>query len=201
MDGLYSQTYDYPPETMLSHTFFETHPEEFYQFYRDKLLCSWAKPNAAHRKLAELEQLGKLRAVITQNVDGLHHAAGSKTVLELHGSMYRNYCLRCGKTYGLDFMEQSSGVPRCSCGGVVRPDVVLYEEGLDNSVISEAVAYIRDADMLIIGGTSLVVYPAASLVHYFRGKHLILINKTPGPYDDRAFLAIHQPIGEVLAQC
>jgi NAD-dependent deacetylase len=200
-DGLYSQTYDYPPETMLSHSFFETHPEEFFRFYRDKLLCTWAKPNPAHVKLAEWERMGKLRAIITQNVDGLHQAAGSRTVLELHGSMHRNYCLRCGKIYDAQFMESSTGIPRCTCKGMVRPDVVLYEEGLDSSVLTEAISHLRAADTLIIGGTSLVVYPAASLIHYYRGNRLILINKTPGPCDDTAYLAIHRPIGEVLSQC
>ena len=202
-DGLYHQQYDYPPETILSHTFFEKNPAEFYRFYRDKMIVQGAKPNAAHLKLAELERAGKLKAVVTQNIDGLHQAAGSKVVYELHGSTLRNYCTRCRKKYPLSFITESTGVPHCmdpNCGGIVRPDVVLYEEGLDQDVIEGAVAAIRRADMLIIGGTSLVVYPAAGLINYYAGKKLVLINKSPTGMDYRADLAISAPIGEVFSQ-
>ena len=202
-DGLYHQQYDYPPETILSHTFFEKNPAEFYRFYRDKMIVQGAKPNAAHLKLAELERAGKLKAVVTQNIDGLHQAAGSKAVYELHGSTLRNYCTRCRKKYPLSFIAESTGVPHCTephCGGIVRPDVVLYEEGLDQDVIEGAVAAIRRADMLIIGGTSLVVYPAAGLINYYAGKKLVLINKSPTGMDYRADLAISAPIGEVFSQ-
>ena len=202
-DGLYHQQYDYPPETILSHTFFEKSPAEFYRFYRDKMIVQGAKPNAAHLKLAELERAGKLKAVVTQNIDGLHQAAGSKVVYELHGSTLRNYCTRCRKKYPLSFIAESTGVPHCTepiCGGIVRPDVVLYEEGLDQDVIEGAVAAIRRADMLIIGGTSLVVYPAAGLINYYAGKKLVLINKSPTGMDYRADLAISAPIGEVFSQ-
>ena len=202
-DGLYHQQYDYPPETILSHTFFEKNPGEFYRFYRDKMIVQGAKPNAAHLKLAELERAGKLKAVVTQNIDGLHQAAGSKVVYELHGSTLRNYCARCRKKYPLSFIVESTGVPHCTepnCGGIVRPDVVLYEEGLDQDVIEGAVAAIRRADMLIIGGTSLVVYPAAGLINYYAGKKLVLINKSPTGMDYRADLAISAPIGEVFSQ-
>ena len=202
-DGLYHQQYDYPPETILSHTFFEKNPAEFYRFYRDKMIVQGAKPNAAHLKLAELERAGKLKAVVTQNIDGLHQAAGSKVVYELHGSTLRNYCTRCRKKYPLSFIAESTGVPHCTeptCGGIVRPDVVLYEEGLDQDVIEGAVAAIRRADMLIIGGTSLVVYPAAGLINYYAGKKLVLINKSPTGMDYRADLAISAPIGEVFSQ-
>lgn len=202
-DGLYHQQYDYPPETILSHTFFEKNPAEFYRFYRDKMIVQGAKPNAAHLKLAELERAGKLKAVVTQNIDGLHQAAGSKVVYELHGSTLRNYCTRCRKKYPLSFITESTGVPHCTepnCGGIVRPDVVLYEEGLDQDVIEGAVAAIRRADMLIIGGTSLVVYPAAGLINYYAGKKLVLINKSPTGMDYRADLAISAPIGEVFSQ-
>lgn len=202
-DGLYHQQYDYPPETILSHTFFEKNPAEFYRFYRDKMIVQGAKPNAAHRKLAELERAGKLKAVVTQNIDGLHQAAGSKVVYELHGSTLRNYCTRCRKKYPLSFIAESTSVPHCTepnCGGIVRPDVVLYEEGLDQDVIEGAVAAIRRADMLIIGGTSLVVYPAAGLINYYAGKKLVLINKSPTGMDYRADLAISAPIGEVFSQ-
>ena len=201
VDGLYSQKYDYPPETMLSHSFFQSHPEEFFAFYRDKMLAPWAKPNQAHIKLAQLEQAGKLRAVITQNIDGLHQAAGSREVLELHGSVLRNYCLGCGRRYPLSFLMESTGVPRCpQCGGMVRPDVVLYEEGLDFDVMSRAIQYIKNADVLIVGGTSLVVYPAAGLVDYYRGKKLVLINKGATALDGRADLVISEPIGQVLGE-
>jgi NAD-dependent deacetylase len=183
VDGLYNQKYDYPPETILSHTFFMKKPEEFYRFYHDKMIISDVKPNRTHTRLAELEQEGKLKAVITQNIDGLHQLAGSKKVLELHGSVHRNYCMSCGKRYGLEIVAEAEGVPRCSCGGIVRPDVVLYEEGLDNDVMSEAVQRIRQADILIVGGTSLVVYPAAGLVSYYKGNKLVLINKGSTAYD------------------
>lgn len=199
-DGLYNQKYDFPPETILSHTFFMRRPEEFYRFYQDKMLCDTAKPNAAHRKLAELEQAGKLKAVITQNIDNLHQMAGSKKVLELHGSVYRNYCMKCRKFYDFSYMKNSKGVPRCTCGGIIKPDVVLYEEGLDNDTINEAVRAIANAQVLIIGGTSLAVYPAASLIDYFRGEHLVVINKSPTPRDRYADLLIQEPIGQVFSQ-
>ena len=197
-DGLYSQKYKYPPETMLSRDFFDAHPAEFFDFYRDKMIFPDAKPNAAHRKLAELERAGKLKAVITQNIDGLHEAAGSRTVLELHGSVRRNTCMKCGKTYGLPFLLHSGGIPRCECGGVVKPAVVLYGEGLDGRTLKEAVRYIADADVLIIGGTSLAVYPAAGLIDCYRGRSLVLINKSPTPLDRRADVVIPGSIGEVL---
>ena len=200
-DGLYHQQYDYPPETILSHSFYESNPEEFFRFYRTKMLAPEARPNAAHKKLAELEAAGKLKAVITQNIDGLHQAAGSKTVYELHGSTLRNYCTRCGKFYDVDFIANSTGVPRCTeCGGIVKPDVVLYEEGLDEEVLSGAVNAIRRADTLIIGGTSLVVYPAAGLIRYFRGDHLVVINMQPTGADAEADLCIAKPIGQVLSE-
>ena len=199
VDGLYNQQYDYPPETILSHTFYEARPEEFFRFYRNKMLFPDAQPNAAHKKLAELEAAGKLTAVVTQNIDGLHQKAGSKNVLELHGSVLRNHCERCGKFFSLEEVMASSGVPRCDkCGGRVKPDVVLYEEALDQQVLSAALEAIRKADMLIIGGTSLAVYPAASLVNYYRGNRLALINKSPTPYDRNADLVIAAPIGQVL---
>ena len=201
VDGLYNQKYAYPPEVILSHTFWERNPEEFYRFYRDKLIVRGAKPNPAHLRLAKLEQQGKLRAVVTQNIDGLHQAAGSKTVYELHGSTLRNYCTRCGAFYDIEFMAASQGVPRCPArGGIVKPDVVLYEEGLDEQVISGAVSAIRRADTLIIGGTSLVVYPAAGLVNYFRGDHLVVINMQPTGADRNADLCIAKPIGQVLSE-
>ena len=199
-DGLYHQKYDFPPETILSHTFFMDHPEEFYKFYRDKMLCDTAKPNAAHLKLAELERTGKLKAVITQNIDNLHQEAGSKNVLELHGSVYRNYCMRCGKFYDFAHIKNSTGVPYCTCGGIIKPDVVLYEEGLDNHTITESVKAIAAAQVLIIGGTSLAVYPAASLIDYFRGDCLVVINKAPTPRDRQADLLIQEPIGKVFSQ-
>ena len=200
VDGLYRQKFKYPPETMLSHTFFETHTEEFYDFYRSKMLAPDAQPNAAHRKLAQWEQEGKLKAVITQNIDGLHQKAGSREVLELHGSVLRNYCRRCGKFYGVEAVAASTGVPRCACGGIIKPDVVLYEESLDEAVIEKALQYIANADMLIIGGTSLVVYPAAGLVRYYRGSKLVVINKDATGLDADAALCISAPIGEVLGQ-
>lgn len=201
VDGLYHQKYAYPPETILSHTFWERNPEEFYRFYRDKLIVRDAKPNPAHLRLAKLEREGKLKAVVTQNIDGLHQAAGSKRVYELHGSTLRNYCTRCGAFYDAEFIAGSTGVPRCTeCGGIVKPDVVLYEEGLDSEVLSGAIQAIRRADTLIIGGTSLVVYPAAGLVDYFRGRNLVVINMQPTSADRRADLCIAKPIGQVLSQ-
>ena len=200
-DGLYNQKYDYPPETILSHTFFMGHPEEFYRFYQDKMLCDTAKPNAAHLKLAELEEAGKLKAVITQNIDNLHQMAGSKHVLELHGSVYRNHCMRCGKSFDFVYMKHSTGVPRCECGGMIKPDVVLYEEGLDDTTISKSVRAIAEADVLIIGGTSLNVYPAAGFINYYHGNKLVLINKSETPYDRQANLLIHDSIGKVLKTC
>ena len=198
VDGLYHQKYDYPPETILSHTFFEQHTEEFYKFYRDKLIVKNARPNAAHLRLARLEAQGKLKAVITQNIDGLHQAAGSKNVFELHGSTLRNYCTRCGKFYPVDFIAESTGVPRCSCGGIVKPDVVLYEEGLDEATLVGAIQAIEAADLLIVGGTSLAVYPAAGLLRYYRGPELVLLNKAPTPADRMATLILREPIGQVM---
>ena len=198
--GLYHQQWKYPPEVILSHTFYESNPEEFFRFYRAKMLAPDAKPNAAHRKLAEWEAAGKLKAVITQNIDGLHQAAGSKNVLELHGSVHRNHCEKCGKFYGLDYILSTEGVPRCSCGGIVKPDVVLYEEGLDQRTLEDSVMYLSRADMLIIGGTSLNVYPAAGLIRYYGGHKLVLINKSPVAQDLAADLVITDPIGETLAQ-
>ena len=200
VDGLYSQKYAWPPEQILSRSFFDAQPEEFYRFYRDKMLCLDAQPNAAHKKLAELEAAGRLRSVVTQNIDGLHQLAGSKRVWELHGSVHRNYCMKCRRPYGVTEIKEGTGVPRCVCGGTVKPDVVLYEEGLDSATIEGAVADIQAADLLIIGGTSLAVYPAAGLINYYRGSRLVLINKSPTPYDHRASLAINLPIGEVLGQ-
>ena len=198
VDGLYNQQYDYPPETIISHSFYRKNPEEFYRFYKNKMLFPDAQPNAAHKALAKLEQQGKVRAVITQNIDGLHQAAGSKAGLELHGSVHRNYCTRCGKFFGLSDILGMNGVPRCECGGIIKPDVVLYEEGLDQETLQKAVRYIQNAEILIIGGTSLTVYPAAGLIDYYRGKKLVLINKTATPMDERADLVISAPIGEVF---
>ena len=198
--GLYHQEWKYPPEVILSHTFYESNPEEFFRFYRAKLLAPDAKPNAAHKKLAEWEAEGRLKAVITQNIDGLHQAAGSRNVLELHGSVHRNHCQRCGKFYGLEHILRTEGVPRCSCGGIIKPDVVLYEEGLDQDVLEGAIHAISQADVLIIGGTSLTVYPAAGLIRYYRGKKLVLINRDETPYDSEADLVIREPIGEVFGQ-
>ena len=199
VDGLYNQKYSEPPETILSHTYFTRRTEVFYRFYRDKMLCLDAKPNAAHLKLAELERAGKLKAVVTQNIDGLHQLAGSRTVYELHGSVHRNYCTKCRAFYGVNFIAGGEGVPRCPvCGGLVKPDVVLYEEGLDQETMEAAVLSISRADVLIIGGTSLVVYPAAGLIHYYRGNKLVLINRDPTPYDGEADLVIHDSIGRVL---
>ena len=200
VDGLYNQKYEYPPETILSHTFFMQQTVEFYRFYRDKMLELDAKPNAAHKKLAELEAAGKLKAVITQNIDGLHQAAGSKRVLELHGSVHRNYCMKCGKFHSVYEIKESTGIPRCECGGIIKPDVVLYEEGLDNQTMEDAVSFIRQADVLIIGGTSLAVYPAAGLIDYYKGDKLILVNKSATPMDGRADLLVQGAIGEIFSQ-
>ena len=201
VDGLYHQQWDYPPETILSHSFFMRKPEEFYRFYRAKMLCDTARPNEAHKKLTELEKSGKLKAVITQNIDNLHQMAGSRRVLELHGSVHRNHCMKCGAFYGFDHMKNSQGVPRCEkCGGIIKPDVVLYEEALDSQVLSESVEAISQAQTLIIGGTSLSVYPAASLLDYFRGAHLVVINRDKTPRDRIAELVINQPIGQVFGE-
>ena len=198
--GLYHQEWKYPPETILSHTFYKSNPEEFFRFYRAKMLAPEARPNAAHKKLAEWEAAGKLTAVVTQNIDGLHQAAGSRHVCELHGSVHRNYCERCGKFYGLDFILEGSGIPRCACGGIIKPGVVLYEEGLDQAVMNDAVDSIARADLLIIGGTSLNVWPAAGLINYFQGTRLALINRSAVARDLDAGLVITDPIGQVMAQ-
>ena len=197
-DGLYHQKFDYPPETILSHTFFYRNPEYFFRFYREKMLPLDVQPNAAHLKLAGLERAGKLRAIVTQNIDGLHQKAGSKNVFELHGSVYRNYCEKCGRFYGPEYIRDSTGVPRCTCGGRIKPDVVLYEEGLDQKVLEGAVRAIADADVLIVGGTSLTVYPAAGLIQYYRGQKLVLINRDETQYDSYADLIFRDPIGRVL---
>lgn len=198
-DGLYSLKYKYPPETIVSHSFFRQYTEEFYDFYKDKMMALEAKPNKAHQKLAQWEQEGKLKAIITQNIDGLHQMAGSKEVMELHGSIHRNYCERCHHFYDAAYVKNSEGVPRCTeCGGVIKPDVVLYEEGLDSQILQKSIAYIQKADTLIIGGTSLVVYPAAGLIDYFRGEHLVVINKSPTSRDRQADLCINGSIGEIL---
>ena len=199
-DGLYNQKYDYPPEQILSHTFFTRRPEEFFRFYRDKMLPLDAKPNAAHLKLAQWEQEGKMAGIVTQNIDGLHQAAGSKKVFELHGSIHRNYCMKCGRFYPPEYIRDSKDpVPHCECGGKVKPDVVLYEEGLDDAVVSGAIHAISKADLMIVAGTSLTVYPATGLVRYFRGKHLVLINRDPTPMDGQCDLVIHDKVGQVLA--
>ena len=198
VDGLYNQKWKYPPETILSHSFFERYPEEYYRFHREKLVIDGVKPNRCHLRLAELEREGKVRAVVTQNIDGLHQAAGSKNVLELHGSIQRAYCSRCRRSYDADLMNHGTGVPRCSCGGVIRPDIVLYEEMLDQDVMRAAIQYIRNADVLIVGGTSLKVYPAAGLINYYRGDKLVLITRSSTPAD--ADLVIHGKIGEVFSQ-
>ena len=200
VDGLYNQQWNYPPETILSHSFFIRDPEEYYRFHRAKLVVEGVKPNRAHLRLASLEREGKLRAVITQNIDGLHQAAGSKKVLELHGSILRAYCSKCRKPYPADVINYGTGVPRCDCGGVIRPDIVLYEEGLDQDILSQAISYIRHADVLIVGGTSLNVYPAAGLINYYRGNKLVLVNLSETPYDSYADLVIHEKIGEVFDQ-
>ena len=200
MDGLYNQTWKYPPETILSHSFFLRHTGEFYDFYRQKMLFLEAQPNAAHKKLAELEAAGKLTAVITQNIDGLHQAAGSKNVLELHGSVHRNYCTRCRKLFDAQHMKSTVDIPLCTCGNLIKPDVVLYEESLDGRTLQRAVDALENADLLIIGGTSLAVYPAAGLIQYFGGSRIVLINRDATPYDRRATLCIREPIGQVLGQ-
>lgn len=200
VDGLYNQRYDYPPEQILSHTFFEHKTEEFYRFYRDKMLCLDKKPNKAHKKLAELEKAGKLLAVVTQNIDGLHQAAGSKTVFELHGSVLRNYCRKCGKFYSAEYIKNTSGVPKCECGGVIKPDVVLYEEGLDDKTVNGAINAISRADTLIIAGTSLSVYPAAGFIRFFSGNTTVLINRDETPFDSQADLVYHQKVGELMDQ-
>lgn len=199
-DGLYQERYKYPPEQVVSHTFFVQRPELFYEFYKNKMMFLDAKPNKAHRKLAEMEEKGKLKAVITQNIDGLHQLAGSKCVLELHGSIHRNYCQRCGKFYDAKYVKEAEGIPMCECGGIVKPDVVLYEEGLDSMTIQQSVRAISEAEMLIIGGTSLVVYPAASFIDYFKGKYLVVINKSATSRDAQADLCIQEPIGEVFGK-
>jgi NAD-dependent deacetylase len=197
-DGLYRQKYKYPPETIISHSFYMKNTEEFYRFYKDRMIYKEAVPNDAHRALAKLEQEGKVKAVITQNIDGLHQMAGSREVLELHGSVHRNYCTRCGQFYDLDYITNSEGVPRCTCGGTVKPDVVLYEEGLDDTVLRRSIEHISKADLLIVGGTSLAVYPAAGLIDYYRGKKLVLINRSATPRDSQADLIINDSIGQVL---
>lgn len=198
VDGLYNQKYDYPPEQILSHTFFMHNTEEFYRFYRDKMLCLDKKPNKAHFKLAELENAGKLTAVVTQNIDGLHQSAGSKKVYELHGSVLRNYCMKCGKFYSAEYIKDSTGIPRCECGGIIKPDVVLYEEGLDDSTVSGALSAIQSADTLIIAGTSLTVYPAAGFIRYFNGDNIVLINRDETPFDQNADLVFQEKVGELL---
>ena len=200
VDGLYHQKYDYPPETILSHTFFMRNTKAFYDFYRDKMICLDAKPNITHLKLAEMEQKGKLTAVVTQNIDGLHQAAGSKTVYELHGSVHRNYCTKCHKFYDIHCITESTGIPTCECGGIIKPDVVLYEEGLNDATVTGAVKAISESDLMIIGGTSLAVYPAAGLLHYFHGNHLVLINKSATPMDADADLLLQCGLGEVFSR-
>ena len=198
VDGLYSQKYDYPPETILSHSFFVRKPKEFYNFYRDKMLCLDAEPNITHRKLAQLEQEDKVKAVVTQNIDGLHQLAGSENVLELHGSVHRNYCMKCGESYHVKDILEGEGIPTCTCGGIIKPDVVLYEEGLNQQTMKNAIYHISHADMLIIGGTSLSVYPAAGMVQYYKGNRLVLINKSATPYDKNADLLLQCGLGEVF---
>lgn len=200
VDGLYNQQYDYPPETILSHTFYRRNTEEFYRFYRNKMLCLDAKPNAAHLKLAQWEREGKLKAVVTQNIDGLHQAAGSEKVYELHGSVLRNFCESCHKFYDVNYIANSEGVPKCSCGGDIKPDVVLYEEGLDQNTLAGAIRAISEADVLIVGGTSLAVYPAAGLLDYYNGNKLVLVNKTPTARDGIADLVVQGSIGEIFSQ-
>ena len=201
VDGLYNQKYKYPPERILSHSFFMSNTADFYDFYRDKMICTQAKPNKAHIALARLEQQGKLKAVVTQNIDGLHQAAGSKKVYELHGSVMRNYCMRCRKFYDLSAITESKGIPKCSCGGTIKPDVVLYEEGLDDDTVRKAVRAISKAEVLIIGGTSLNVYPAAGFLNYFEGDKIVLLNKSETLFDERADIVIRDPIGQVLGEC
>lgn len=199
-EGIYHQHYKYAPEQVVSHSFFKAHPDVFYEFYKEKMMCLEAEPNAAHRKLAQLEEAGRLTAVITQNIDGLHQKAGSKKVYELHGSIHRNYCQKCGRFYDAAYVKASPGIPRCECGGIIKPDVVLYEESLDSMTIEKSVRAIAEADTLIIGGTSLVVYPAAGFIDYFRGKHLVVINKSATAREVGAELSISAPIGEILGQ-
>ncbi|MGM9551934.1 MAG: NAD-dependent protein deacylase [Clostridia bacterium] len=199
VDGLYNQKYDYPPEEIISHSFYKRNPTEFYRFYKDRMIFKDAKPNKAHEYLAKLEKMGKLKGIVTQNIDSLHTIAGSKNVYELHGSIMRNYCEKCGKFFDMEYVLKYDGVPKCTCTGTVKPDVVLYEEPLDDNVVQGAIDVIRKADMLIIGGTSLVVYPAAGLINYFKGKYLVLINKSVTPADNRADLVIHDSIGKVFA--
>ena len=200
VDGLYNQKFEYPPETIISHSFYERDPEYFFRFYREKMLPLGFEPNITHRVLAKWEQEGRLSAVVTQNIDGLHQKAGSKTVYELHGSVLRNYCTRCRKFYPAEFIRDSAGIPRCTCGGIVKPDVVLYEEGLDQDTIERSIMAIRAADMLIVMGTSLTVYPAAGFINYYRGNRLVLINRDATPYDDRADLVLHESLGTVFSQ-
>ena len=200
VDGLYHQKFEYPPETIISHSFYVKNPEYFFRFYREKMLPLGFEPNITHKKLAQWEQAGKLQVVVTQNIDGLHQKAGSRKVYELHGSVLRNYCTRCGKFFSAEFVKNGVGVPHCDCGGIVKPDVVLYEEGLDQEVIAKSVHAIRNADMLIVGGTSLTVYPAAGLIQYYRGDRLVLINRDATPYDDQADLVLHESLGEVFSQ-
>ena len=199
-EGIYHQHYKYAPEQVVSHSFFKAHPDVFYEFYKEKMMCLEAEPNAAHRKLAQLEEAGRLTAVITQNIDGLHQKAGSKKVYELHGSIHRNYCQKCGRFYDAAFVKEAPGIPRCECGGIIKPDVVLYEESLDSMTIEKSIRAIAEADTLIIGGTSLVVYPAAGFIDYFRGKHLVVINKSATAREVGAELSISAPIGEILGQ-
>ena len=199
-EGIYHQHYKYAPEQVVSHSFFKAHPDVFYEFYKEKMMCLDAEPNAAHRKLAQLEEAGRLTAVITQNIDGLHQKAGSKKVYELHGSIHRNYCQKCGRFYDAAFVKEAPGIPRCECGGIIKPDVVLYEESLDSMTIEKSIRAIAEADTLIIGGTSLVVYPAAGFIDYFRGKHLVVINKSATAREVGAQLSISAPIGEILGQ-
>ena len=200
VDGLYNQKFDYPPETIISHSFYERKPEYFFRFYREKMLPLGFEPNITHKVLARLEQEGHLAAVVTQNIDGLHQKAGSKKVFELHGSVLRNYCVKCGKFYGAEVVKNAKGVPLCDCGGIIKPDVVLYEEPLDGRVMEGAIAAIRKADLLIVGGTSLTVYPAAGLLRYYRGDRLVLINRDETPYDDYANLVFHEKLGEIFSQ-
>ena len=199
-DGLYNQKYDYPPEVILSHTFFWNKTEEFYKFYKEKMNCLKYDPNITHTKLVELEKRGKLKAVVTQNIDGLHQKAGSKNVYELHGSVLRNYCVKCEKSYDAEYIFSSNGIPRCSCGGVIKPDVVLYEEGLDDETLNDSVKAISEADLLIVAGTSLTVYPASGLINYFRGKNLVLINRDSTPYDNKVDLVINDSLGNVFKE-
>lgn len=200
VDGLYNQKFDYPPETIISHTFYERKPEYFFRFYREKMLPLGFEPNITHKVLAKWEEQGKLSAVVTQNIDGLHQKAGSKKVYELHGSVLRNYCTRCGKFHSAEFIKESIGIPKCDCGGIVKPDVVLYEEGLDQNIIEKSVHAIHNADLLIVAGTSLTVYPAAGLINYYQGNRLVLINRDATPYDDQADLVLHESLGEVFSQ-